>query len=67
MQNKRLLKEYKNLEASPPPFIIARPQENNLLECHYIITGISMQSKIFIHVIIGCPDSPYASGQYHGK
>ncbi len=52
MQNKRLMKEYKTLQTSPPPFITARPKENNLLECHYVISGP--------------PDSPYSGGQYHG-
>ncbi|CCD25234.1 ubiquitin-conjugating enzyme E2 NDAI_0E04170 [Naumovozyma dairenensis CBS 421] len=49
---KRLTKEYKTLTETPPPYILARPNEDNILEWHYIITGP--------------PDSPYSEGQYHG-
>lgn len=51
--NKRLTKEYLALQRTPPPFIIARPLESNILEWHYVIRGPS--------------DSPYAGGEYHGK
>lgn len=37
---------------NPPPFIIAQPNEDNVLEWHYVITGP--------------PDTPYMGGQYHG-
>ncbi|EMG50465.1 UBC6 Ubiquitin-conjugating enzyme E2 6 [Candida maltosa Xu316] len=49
---KRLNKEFKSMQASPPPFIIAKPTEENILEWHYVITGP--------------PESPYEGGQYHG-
>ncbi|KAM3164425.1 Ubiquitin-conjugating enzyme E2 6 [Lachancea thermotolerans] len=49
---KRLTKEYKSMVENPPPFIIAQPNEDNILEWHYVITGP--------------PDTPYAGGQYHG-
>jgi ubiquitin-protein ligase len=42
---KRLMKEYAALQQAPPPFIIAKPSEKNILEWHYVITGP--------------PDSPY--------
>lgn len=48
----RLAKEYKILLQNPTPFIIARPNERNLLQWHYIITGP--------------PETPYENGQYHG-
>lgn len=37
---------------NPPPFIVARPNEDNILEWHYVIEGP--------------PDTPYKGGQYHG-
>lgn len=49
---KRLTKEYKSIAANPPPFIEARPNEDNILEWHYVITGP--------------PKTPYEGGQYHG-
>jgi len=49
---KRLTKEYLNIMKNPPPFIIAKPLESNILEWHYVITGP--------------PDSPYHTGEYHG-
>ncbi|CCF60785.1 hypothetical protein KAFR_0L01750 [Kazachstania africana CBS 2517] len=49
---KRLTKEYKLIVENPPPYIVARPNEDNILEWHYVITGPS--------------DTPYSSGQYHG-
>ena len=36
---KRLTKEYKLIVENPPQFIEARPNEDNILEWHYIITG----------------------------
>ncbi|KAG0682408.1 Ubiquitin-conjugating enzyme E2 6 [Pichia californica] len=50
---KRLNKEYKQIQANPPPYIIARPSESNILDWHYIITGP--------------PGTPYENGQYHGR
>ncbi len=41
------------LQSAPPPFILARPLESNVLEWHYLIRGP--------------PDSPYNGGEYHGK
>ncbi|CAO3633128.1 unnamed protein product [Cunninghamella echinulata] len=38
---------------SPPPYILARPVENNILEWHYVIRGP--------------PDTPYHGGEYYGK
>lgn len=49
---KRLAKEYRNIQNAPPPFIIARPNEVNILEWHYVITGP--------------PNTCYEGGQYHG-
>jgi len=49
---KRLKREYLKLLNNPPPFIIAKPLESNILEWHYIITGP--------------PDTPYHNGEYHG-
>ncbi|GMM56769.1 E2 ubiquitin-conjugating protein [Maudiozyma humilis] len=49
---KRLTKEYKLIVQNPPPYITARPNEDNILEWHYVIEGP--------------PDTPYAGGQYHG-
>ncbi|KAG5366334.1 Ubiquitin-conjugating enzyme E2 6 [Yarrowia sp. B02] len=50
--NKRLVKEYASIQENAPPFITAKPAENNLLEWHYLITGP--------------PNTPYEGGQYHG-
>lgn len=49
---KRLTKEYKLIVQNPPPYITARPNEDNILEWHYVIDGPE--------------DTPYAGGQYHG-
>jgi len=49
---RRLTREYMNIMKNPPPFIIAKPLESNILEWHYVITGP--------------PDSPYHNGEYHG-
>jgi ubiquitin-conjugating enzyme E2 J2 len=48
----RLVREYKNIQANPPPFIVAHPSEANILEWHYILTGP--------------PGTPYDGGQYWG-
>ncbi|KAI9820199.1 MAG: Ubiquitin-conjugating enzyme E2 6 [Pycnora praestabilis] len=50
--NKRLAREYKAIQETPPPYIIARPSESNILEWHYILTGP--------------PKTPYENGQYWG-
>ncbi|KAK3203546.1 hypothetical protein GRF29_112g1611869 [Pseudopithomyces chartarum] len=49
---KRLTREYTTISKSPPPYIIAHPSEQNILEWHYILTGP--------------PDTPYEGGQYWG-
>lgn len=49
---KRLTREYKAIVKNPPQYIIAKPNEKNLLEWHYVITGP--------------PDTVYSGGQYHG-
>lgn len=49
---KRLTREYKNIQQNPPPYVIARPNEDNILEWHYVITGP--------------PNTVYEDGQYHG-
>jgi len=48
---KRLQKEYAALAKNPPPFILARPDEDNILDCHFIIRG---------------PEGVYEGGEYHG-
>ncbi|KAJ1562509.1 Ubiquitin-conjugating enzyme E2 6 [Nowakowskiella sp. JEL0078] len=50
---KRLQKEFLALTKTPPPYITAKPLENNILEWHYIVRGP-----------IG---SVYEGGEYHGK
>lgn len=49
---KRLNKEYKSLQQCPTPFIEAKPNEENIFEWHYVITGP--------------PQTPFEHGQYHG-
>ncbi|CUM67531.1 uncharacterized protein PRCAT00005231001 [Priceomyces carsonii] len=49
---KRLNKEYKALTANPPPLVMGKPNEENILEWHYVITGP--------------PNTPFEGGQYHG-
>ncbi|KAI8099112.1 ubiquitin-conjugating enzyme/RWD-like protein [Halteromyces radiatus] len=50
---RRLTKEYMELQKNPPPYIVARPVENNILEWHYVIQGP--------------PDTPYQGGEYYGR
>ncbi|KAN0061329.1 Ubiquitin-conjugating enzyme E2 6 [Thecaphora frezii] len=50
---RRLTKEAQLMEKDPPPFVFARPKEDNILEWHYILRGP--------------PDTPYAGGEYHGQ
>lgn len=50
--HKRLAREYQNISANPPPYIVAHPSESNILEWHYILTGP--------------PGTPHAGGQYWG-
>ncbi|KAI8849753.1 ubiquitin-conjugating enzyme/RWD-like protein [Chytridium lagenaria] len=50
---KRLTKEYMLITQNPPPYIQAKPLEDNILEWHYVVRGPA--------------DSPYAGGEYHGK
>lgn len=40
------------MSANPPPYILAQPNDENILEWHYVITGP--------------PKTPYEGGQYHG-
>lgn len=49
---KRLTKEYKAIQSNPPPYVVAKPNDSNILEWHYIITGP--------------PETPFDGGQYHG-
>lgn len=49
---KRLQKEYQSIVKAPPPFIFARPNEQNILEWHFIMRGP--------------PDTPYHDGEYYG-
>jgi ubiquitin-conjugating enzyme E2 J2 len=49
----RLRKELKRIQTAPVEHISAVPDESNILEWHYVVTGPQ--------------DSPYAGGQYHGK
>lgn len=41
------------MQKSPPPFVWAAPEENNILTWNFIIRGP--------------PDSPYHGGEYHGQ
>ncbi|KKY18336.1 putative ubiquitin-conjugating enzyme [Phaeomoniella chlamydospora] len=50
---KRLTREYQDIQKNPPPYIVAHPSENNILEWHYILTGP--------------PNTPYEGGQYWGS
>ncbi|GAA5899906.1 ubiquitin-conjugating enzyme E2 [Sporobolomyces salmoneus] len=49
---KRLQKEHAAFQKNPPPLIWARPNEQNILEWHFIFRGPD--------------DSPYAGGEYWG-
>ncbi|KAI5952904.1 UBC6 [Candida jiufengensis] len=49
---RRLTKEYKSIQLTPPPYITAKPSDENILEWHYIITGPT--------------NTPFENGQYHG-
>ncbi|KAJ1955352.1 Ubiquitin-conjugating enzyme E2 6, partial [Dispira parvispora] len=49
---KRLVKEYKAMQQSPPPYITAKPLDDNILEWHYVLRGPQ--------------DTPYEAGEYHG-
>ncbi|KAJ1929739.1 Ubiquitin-conjugating enzyme E2 6 [Tieghemiomyces parasiticus] len=49
---RRLNKEYKAIAQSPPPYICAKPLENNILEWHYVLRGPQ--------------ETPYEGGEYHG-
>lgn len=44
--------EHAEIVKSPPPFIIARPKETDILEWHYILRGP--------------PETPYAGGEFWG-
>lgn len=49
---KRLTREYQNIQKNPPEYIVAHPSEANILEWHYLLTG--------------APNTPYEGGQYWG-
>lgn len=49
---KRLNKEYQYIQLNQTPYILAKPNESNILEWHYLLTGP--------------PDTPFSEGQYHG-
>ncbi|CAE6426188.1 unnamed protein product [Rhizoctonia solani] len=49
---KRLSKEFMEMQRSPPPFVWASPEEKNILHWNFIVRGP--------------PDCPYAGGEYHG-
>ncbi|POM76798.1 Ubiquitin-conjugating enzyme E2 [Phytophthora palmivora] len=53
MATKRLRKEYLALQRNPVENIRAAPQEKNILEWHYVISGTE--------------GTPYEGGFYHGK
>jgi erythromycin esterase-like protein/ubiquitin-protein ligase len=48
----RLMKEFQRLERMPPPGIVTRPLESDLLEWHFILF---------------CEQPPYSGGEYHGR
>ncbi|KAI6172394.1 UBC core domain-containing protein [Aphelenchoides besseyi] len=50
---KRLKKDYQKLIKDPVPYAVAAPLQSDILEWHYCL--------------IGCPDTPYDGGYYHGK
>ena len=50
---RRLTKDYKMVQQTPPPYVTAHPEGDNILVWHYTIEGP--------------PDSPYCGGFYHGK
>ncbi|KAI9488730.1 ubiquitin-conjugating enzyme/RWD-like protein [Zychaea mexicana] len=50
---RRLTKEYMEIQKNPPPFIIAKPVESNILEWHYVIRGP--------------PETPFEGGEYYGR
>jgi len=49
---RRLTKEYAAFQKNPPPYLLAKPLENNILEWHYVIRGP--------------PETPYYNGEFHG-
>ncbi|KAJ1977545.1 Ubiquitin-conjugating enzyme E2 6 [Dimargaris verticillata] len=49
---KRLTKEYLAIQANPPPYVIAKPLESNILEWHYVLRGPQA--------------TDYEAGEYHG-
>lgn len=52
LAHKRLQKELVAFQKDPPKFIMARPQEDDILRWHYVIEG--------------APGTPYEGGLYHG-
>ncbi|KAI8874327.1 UBC-like protein, partial [Ramicandelaber brevisporus] len=51
--HKRLAKEYQAIQRNPPPYIVAKPLESNILEWHFVFRGPH--------------NTPYEGGEYHGK
>jgi ubiquitin-conjugating enzyme E2 J2 len=50
---RRLMKEYRTIQQDPPPFVVARPEDDNV--------------QLWYFVLEGPPDSPYEGGVYLGK
>ena len=48
----RLTRQYRALLKNPVESIVAKPNDKNLLEFHYVLTGQK--------------DSPFEGGRYHG-
>jgi ubiquitin-conjugating enzyme E2 J2 len=78
--HKRLMKEYAAIQTSPPPFIVAKPIEKNILEWYARELSARLMHACRHYVITGPPDSPYTGslstgcsayewlgGEYHGK
>ena len=53
MSNKRLVTEFKRIQADPPENIDVKPNESNIFEWHFLIRGPV--------------DTPYEGGEYHGR
>jgi ubiquitin-conjugating enzyme E2 J2 len=70
------------MQKSPPPFIWACPEENNILNCKLPLPQLlaelidrAFYCRKLISLVItwvgadskrGPPDTPYAGGEYHG-
>ncbi|PVZ97099.1 hypothetical protein BB558_006977, partial [Smittium angustum] len=51
--SRRLSKEFLAINENPPPYILAKPLETNILEWHYCF--------------LGSPGTVYEGGEYHGR